>query len=134
MKHNNKALSKKLKGLFNTTQNKAVDYNKEFEINRKTWNTKVAVHAESEFYDLANFTKGKMSLQKYELEALGNISNKKLLHLQCHFGQDTLNLARMGAKCTGVDISDEGIKLAKQLNAELKLDANFVCCNVLDTS
>ncbi len=123
-----------MKGLFNATQNKAVDYNKEFETNRKTWNTKVAIHAESEFYEMQNFKKGKTSLKKYEIEALGDISDKKLLHLQCHFGQDTLSLARMGAKCTGVDISDEGIKLAKQLNSELKLDASFVCCNVLDTS
>jgi 2-polyprenyl-3-methyl-5-hydroxy-6-metoxy-1,4-benzoquinol methylase len=105
-----------------------------FETNRKTWNAKVAIHAESEFYDLANFRKGKTSLNKYEIETLGNISKKRLLHLQCHFGQDTLSLARMGAKCTGVDISDEGIKLAKQLNTELKLNASFVCCNVLDTS
>ena len=123
-----------MEGLFNATQNKAVDYNKEFETNRKTWNTKVAIHAESEFYEMQNFKKGKTSLKKYEIEALGDISDKKLLHLQCHFGQDTLSLARMGSKCTGVDISDEGIKLAKQLNSELKLDASFVCCNVLDTS
>jgi 2-polyprenyl-3-methyl-5-hydroxy-6-metoxy-1,4-benzoquinol methylase len=111
-----------------------VNHSEKFETNRKTWNSKVAIHAESDFYDLKNFKKGKSSLNKYELETLKAISGKNLLHLQCHFGQDTLSLARMGAKCTGVDISDEGIKLAKQLNSELKLDANFVCCNVLDTS
>lgn len=105
-----------------------------FETNRKTWNTKVAIHVESEFYDMPNFRSGKTSLNKYEIEALGDIFDKRLLHLQCHFGQDTLSFARMGAKCTGVDISDEGIKLAQKLNTDLKLDANFVCCNVLDTS
>jgi SAM-dependent methyltransferase len=57
-----------------------------------------------------------------------------LLHLQCHFGQDTLSWSRLGARCTGVDLSDEGIALATQLNTELQLDANFVCCNVLDAS
>lgn len=106
----------------------------QFAINKDTWNAKVAVHANSEFYDLDNFKKGKTSLNKYELNALGKLSGKSLLHLQCHFGQDTLSLARMGANCTGVDISDEGIKLAKQLNTELNQNANFVCCNVLDTS
>ena len=107
---------------------------KAFETNRETWNKKVAVHAASEFYDLENFKKGKDSLNKYEMDALGNVSGKTLLHLQCHFGQDTLSFSRMGAKCTGVDISDEAIKLAKQLNDELQLDAEFVRCNVLDTS
>ncbi len=111
-----------------------MNHSDKFEINRNTWNSKVAIHAQSEFYDLANFKKGKSSLNKYELDALGNVSSKSLLHLQCHFGQDTLSFARMGAKCTGIDISDEGIKLAKQLNTELGLDANFICCNVLDTS
>jgi len=105
-----------------------------FETNRKTWNTKVVIHAESEFYDMQNFKNGKTSLNKYEIEALGDVVGKKLLHLQCHFGQDTLSFARMGAKCTGIDISDEGIKLAKNLNEDLELDASFVCCNVLDTS
>jgi SAM-dependent methyltransferase len=56
------------------------------------------------------------------------------LHLQCHFGQDTLSWSRMGAKAVGVDLSDEGVKLAKQLNDDLNHDAKFVCCNVLDTS
>ena len=96
-----------------------------FETNRNTWNAKVPVHADSEFYDLANFRKGKSSLNKYEMEAFGEVCGQNILHLQCHFGQDTLSLARMGAKCTGVDISDEAIKLAKQLNTELKLDAKL---------
>ena len=80
------------------------------------------------------FKAGATSLMPYELKALGNVEGKNLLHLQCHFGQDTLSWSRMGANCVGIDLSDEGIKLAKSLNEELKLDAQFVCCNVLDTS
>jgi SAM-dependent methyltransferase len=85
-------------------------------------------------YDLDLFKKGKSSLMLYELKALGDVNGKSLLHLQCHFGQDTLSWSRMGAQCVGVDLSDEGIALATTLNDELNLDATFVCCNVLDTS
>ncbi len=111
-----------------------MDYHKAFETNRETWNKKVAVHAASDFYDLQAFKQGANSLKSYELAALGDVAGKSLLHLQCHFGQDTLSWSRMGASCTGVDISEEAIKLARQLNTELELDAEFVCCNVLDTS
>lgn len=107
---------------------------KYFETNKATWNEKVKVHAESEMYDLEAFKEGETSLMTYELDALGDVKDKSLLHLQCHFGQDTLSWSRLGAKCTGVDLSDEGVKMARQLNDELKLDAEFVCCNVLDTS
>jgi len=105
-----------------------------FEVNKATWNEKVKVHSESKMYDLEDFKRGKSSLMNYELDALGDVKGKSLLHLQCHFGQDTLSWSRLGAKCVGVDISNEGIKLAQQLNEELGLDAEFVCCNVLDTS
>lgn len=105
-----------------------------FETNRLTWNEKVKVHAKSAMYDLEGFMNGKLSLMPYELEALGDVSGKSILHLQCHFGQDTLSLSRLGAQCVGVDFSDEGINLARKLNQELNLDAKFVCCNVLDTS
>ena len=105
-----------------------------FEVNKATWNKKVAIHANSDMYAMEAFKSGKSSLMSYELKALGNVDKKSLLHLQCHFGQDTLSWARLGAKCVGVDLSDEGVKLAKQLNEELGLDAKFVCCNVLDTS
>ena len=105
-----------------------------FETNRETWNKKVAVHMDSKMYDLEAFKKGKSSLMPFEIEALGDVSEKSILHLQCHFGQDTLSLSRMGAKCTGVDLSDVGIENARRLNDELNLDASFVKCNVLDTS
>ena len=105
-----------------------------FKVNKETWNKKVAIHAKSAMYDLDAFKKGKSSLMSYELDALGDVSGKTMLHLQCHFGQDTLSWSRMGAKCVGVDISEEGIKLAEALNKELDCDAEFVCCNVLDTS
>ena len=108
--------------------------NKYFEVNKATWNEKVKVHTESELYDLEAFKQGKTSLMSYELDALTEVKGKSLLHLQCHFGQDTLSWSRLGAKCIGVDISDEGIKVARQLNRELSLEAEFVCCNVLDTS
>jgi|TARA_R110002072_G_scaffold131586_1_gene271221 SAM-dependent methyltransferase len=111
-----------------------MDFQKAFDTNKETWNKKVAVHAASDFYFLEDFKKGKLSLNRYELDALGSVKGKRLLHLQCHFGQDTLSWSRLGAKCTGVDISEEGIKMARELNEELKQDAQFVCCNVLDTS
>ncbi|WP_397361972.1 class I SAM-dependent methyltransferase [Olleya sp. R77988] len=110
------------------------DNSEYFEANKATWNDKVKVHSKSDMYDLEAFKKGKSSLMQYEIAALKEVKGKSLLHLQCHFGQDTISWSRLGAKCVGVDLSDEGIKLAQQLNEELKLDAEFVCCNVLDTS
>lgn len=112
----------------------SMNFQKAFAVNRDTWNKKVAVHAESDFYNLKAFKEGKTSLNRFEIEALGDLTNRSLLHLQCHFGQDTLSLSRMGARCTGVDISDKAIAMGEQLTKELALDARFVCCNVLDTS
>jgi 2-polyprenyl-3-methyl-5-hydroxy-6-metoxy-1,4-benzoquinol methylase len=105
-----------------------------FEANKQRWNRRTTVHKDSEFYDLAGFKAGKNSLTPVELNELSNVKDKSLLHLQCHFGMDTLSLARMGARCTGIDLSDDAIKLANELNDELKLDATFICCNVYDTS
>jgi len=105
-----------------------------FETNRQTWNQKVKVHTQSDFYNLNDFIKGESSLNSYELNALGDVTGKSLLHLQCHFGQDTLSWARLGAQSTGVDLSDEGIAFAKALSKKINVSANFVCCNVLDTS
>ena len=106
--------------------------NKYFEVNKETWNKKVSIHSKSEFYDIEGFKKGKTSLNIFELEELGDVKGKKLLHLQCHFGQDTLSWSRLGAKCTGIDLSNEGIELAKKLNLELGLDATFIESNLYE--
>jgi SAM-dependent methyltransferase len=105
-----------------------------FEANKQLWNQRTLVHKDSAFYDLAAFKAGTNVLTPIELNELGDVKGKSMLHLQCHFGMDSLSWARLDAKVTGVDLSDESIKIARQLNDELKLDAKFVCCNVYDTS
>ena len=101
-------------------------------INREAWNDKTVVHLQSEFYDQKAFLAGKNSLKNPELEVLGDINGKRILHLQCHFGQDTLSLARMGAKVTGLDFSEVAIENAIRINNELGLDTQFVCSDVCD--
>lgn len=105
---------------------------KHVEINRAAWNNKTAIHLNSEFYAMDNFRNGKNSLNEIELALLGDINRKSILHLQCHFGQDTISLSRLGAKVTGIDLSDEAIKNAKKLATELESDAEFICCNIYD--
>jgi len=107
-------------------------YEKFFAANKASWNKRTVIHKDSAFYDLDSFKKGKSSLNKIELEALGNVQGKRLLHLQCHFGMDTLSWAREGAIVTGVDLSDKAIKLAREINADLQLKAEFICSNVYD--
>ncbi|NBG66310.1 class I SAM-dependent methyltransferase [Acidiluteibacter ferrifornacis] len=101
-------------------------------INRDSWNKRTAVHVESEFYDIPNFLKGKNSLNSIELDLLGDVTGKKILHLQCHFGQDSISLARLGAKVTAVDLSDAAIDYGRTLNEQTKTDVTFICCDVYD--
>jgi len=108
------------------------DHNTYFEANRNAWNQRTSVHKDSAFYNLAGFKKGDTVLTKIELEELGDVSGKSLLHLQCHFGMDTMNWERLGAHCTGVDLSDSAIALARETAAELDLETQFINCNVYD--
>ncbi len=99
-------------------------------INKNTWNTKVQSHLQSDFYNVAAFVNGKNSLNSIELALLGDIADKHILHLQCHFGQDSLSLQRMGAQVTGVDFSEAAIKAANELNDQLLLNAKFICSDL----
>lgn len=101
-------------------------------INKTAWNNKVGSHLKSDFYNLEGFKKGESSLKSIEQELLEDVSGKSILHLQCHFGQDTLSLARMGAQVTGVDLSDKAIDAAKNLAEEINLNAEFVCCDLYE--
>ncbi len=98
--------------------------------NRAAWDDKVAVHLETEMYDMAGFTSGNTSLISIELERLGDLRGKRILHLQCHFGQDSISLARMGATVTGVDFSEVAVAQAKKMAAEEGASANFICCDL----
>lgn len=103
-----------------------------FDANKNVWNKKVSYHLKSDFYDVAGFRKGKNSLQFIELEELGEVKGRSILHLQCHFGLDTLSWAKLGAEVTGVDFSEEAIRTAKDLSFETGVKADFICCNIYD--
>ena len=102
------------------------------EINRALWNEKTKHHVNSDFYDMPSFLAGNTTLKDIELGLLGDVNGKNVLHLQCHFGQDTMSIARMGAAATGVDLSDEAINTATKLAGDLSLNAKFICCNIYD--
>ncbi|MCW4033099.1 MAG: class I SAM-dependent methyltransferase [Candidatus Bathyarchaeota archaeon] len=104
------------------------------DVNLKRWNDLVDINAKSKWYDLEGFREGKTSLLSIEREELGDVRGKSLLHLQCHFGMDTLSWARLGADVTGIDFSDRAIELAKCLSEELNIPATFIHSNVYDVS
>lgn len=101
-----------------------------FEMNRIGWDRRARVHFGSRFYDVEGFMAGATSLRDIELGQLKEVAGKRLLHLQCHFGLDTLSWARKGAVCTGVDISPVAIDKAQELAARTGLGADFVCSDV----
>jgi SAM-dependent methyltransferase len=100
--------------------------------NRRLWDDRVEVHRRSAYYDLDGFRAGRSSLRTVELEELGDVAGRSLLHLQCHFGMDTLSLARLGARVTGVDFSEPAIALARGLAGELGIEARFVQSDVYE--
>jgi 2-polyprenyl-3-methyl-5-hydroxy-6-metoxy-1,4-benzoquinol methylase len=101
-----------------------------FALNRAGWDRRATAHFESEFYDVDGFLAGETSLREIERAEVQDVAGKRLLHLQCHFGLDTLSWAREGAICTGVDISSVAIDLAGQLARRAGLEAEFVCSDV----
>ena len=107
------------------------DFNEYLIINKKAWDKRTPIHLQSKFYKNNEFKNGKTSLNSIELDAIGNVEGKSLLHLQCHFGQDSISFGRMGARVTGVDFSDVAISLARKLSKETKVHVDFVEGDVL---
>lgn len=108
--------------------------NRYIQANRRKWDELAPIHARTKFYSVGKFLRGKNSLRNIELAELGDVWGKSLLHLQCHFGMDTLSWAQLGAQVTGVDFSKNAIQIARRLARRLRIDANFVCCNIYDLS
>lgn len=94
--------------------------------NLENWNERTTIHASSKFYDIAGFKSGKSTLKKIERAELGSVAGKSLLHLQCHFGLDSLSWARLGATVTGADFSGKAIDLATSLCSETQIVARFI--------
>ena len=103
-------------------------------LNRAHWEDLAELHPTTEFYDLDAFLAGESSLQWLEREELGDVSGRTLLHLQCHFGLDTLSWAREGAEVVGLDFSERAIATARDLavDAGLADRAQFVEANLYD--
>lgn len=103
-------------------------------VNRAMWDERVPIHVESEFYDVAGFRAGGQTLRDFELAEMGDVAGKTLVHLQCHFGLDTLSWARRGAKVTGLDFSQPAVDAASKLAEEVGIDARFVAADVYDAA
>jgi SAM-dependent methyltransferase len=106
--------------------------NEHHEVNRRHWNQRTEAHFKHPDYRVKEFLEGASTLHPLELSEMGDVHGKSLLHLQCHFGLDTLSWARRGAKVTGVDISDKSIERAKELAARAQLSARFIRSDVFE--
>ena len=101
--------------------------------NNALWDEWTRIHETSAFYDLDGFRKGGIRLRPYELEEIGPVGGLALLHLQCHFGIDTLSWARLGARVTGADFSIAAIELARSIATEIDHpEARFVLSDLYD--
>lgn len=99
-------------------------------VNQKLWNELAPLHADSAHYDTASFLRGEDPLGDLEVAEVGDVAGKRLVHLMCHFGMDTLSWERRGARVTGVDFSAEAIAIARELTGRIGAEAQFVCCDV----
>ncbi len=105
---------------------------KYLQLNKDLWDQWAELHVDSSFYDQASFEQKLDSLQSIEKALLGPLAGKKVLHLQCHFGQDSLSLAAMGAEVTAVDFSSSAIAIAQKINDKLGMQVHFIQANVLE--
>ena len=104
-----------------------------FEVNRQYWDEATEIHLRgSETYPIEAFKAGKSTLPSSDIEEVGDVTGKSMLHLQCHFGMDTLSWARLGAVVTGVDFSEKAVDAARSLSKEIDVSADFICCNIYD--
>jgi 2-polyprenyl-3-methyl-5-hydroxy-6-metoxy-1,4-benzoquinol methylase len=106
--------------------------NPHHEQNRRSWNLATAAHNRHKGDQAAFFRAGGSTLFPEEVELLGELEGRDLVHLQCNAGQDTLSLARLGARVTGVDISDAAVEFARTLSHEAGIPADFHRADVLD--
>jgi SAM-dependent methyltransferase len=100
--------------------------------NQQVWDFWAPLHLNSKFYSVEDFMAGRSSLRGIETSEVGDVRDKRLLHLQCHFGLDTLSWAQLGADVVGVDNSEVAINIARHLSGDARVHADFVCRDIYD--
>ncbi|WP_237742630.1 class I SAM-dependent methyltransferase [Actinopolymorpha alba] len=103
-------------------------------VNQRLWDELAPLHEASRYYDVASFQKGSSTLGALEVNEVGDVSDRRLLHLMCHIGLDTLSWAHRGAKVTGADFSSEAIRIARDLAGRIGTDAEFVRVDVREAA
>ena len=106
-------------------------HEQEEKTNQALWDEIAPVH-EKAYGKIETLRSGGVAINEIELSEVGDVTGKKMLHLQCHIGTDTLSWARQGAIMTGVDFSSVSLGIARKLTAELDLDARFVHSNIYE--
>jgi SAM-dependent methyltransferase len=101
-------------------------------VNQAMWDELADIHIQSTYYNVKGFKNGQTSLRPFEIEEVGEVEGKSLLHLQCHFGLDTLSWARRGAVVTGMDFSPRAIEIARSLAKALDIPARFIQSDLYD--
>ncbi|MGW0808074.1 class I SAM-dependent methyltransferase [Nonomuraea sp. NPDC002799] len=102
------------------------------QVNKANWNARVPIHVSSAFYDVEGFKAGRIPLRPFERAEVGDVTGRRLVHLQCHFGLDTLSWARLGAEVTGLDFSDAAVDQAGAIARACGIPARFVTADVYD--
>jgi 2-polyprenyl-3-methyl-5-hydroxy-6-metoxy-1,4-benzoquinol methylase len=112
----------------------AVDDTARMAANRSMWDERVPIHVAGDFYGVEDFRSGRrrLAVRAFEVDELGSVAGRTLLHLQCHFGLDTLSWARLGARVTGLDFSGPAVEAAAALASATGIDADFVEADLYD--
>lgn len=102
--------------------------------NKAMWDERVPIHVAGDFYGVDEFRSGRqpLAIRPFEVDEMGSVEGRSLLHLQCHFGLDTLSWARLGARVTGLDFSGPAVAAATQLAADIGVAADFVQADLYD--
>jgi 2-polyprenyl-3-methyl-5-hydroxy-6-metoxy-1,4-benzoquinol methylase len=114
-----------------------VTHDEYYDANRANWSERVAGHWMADGYDAPGFIADQDRISgvvQFDHPYLGELAGRSLLHLQCHFGMDTLSMARCGAIVTGIDFSTEAIAAARRLSDESGTPGRFVETNLYLTA
>lgn len=116
----------KAEGMATGTRQKSAE-DRALETNRALWDMLVDLHVGSEFYAAEQVIGGGSSLSPIETEELPDLQGQRVAHLMCHFGLDSLSLARRGARVEALDLSPKAVSVAEGLAKEAELPVRFVC-------